>query len=143
MSEAERLSQRARLILAQIHALIAQDHMHENLLDRARDHHTRLVDPDPLVHLPTGVPLEERVQLAVVVAEQSARAGAGPGHGNVIFNTTRPISRSCCHIKYHTEVISAFTEVLLSVSAVWCVLALCAYLTPVNGSGAAHAQPLL
>lgn len=112
--EAERLSQRARLILAQIHALIAQDHMHENLLDRARDHHTRLVDPDPLVHILTGVPLEERVQFAVVVAEQPARAGSG--HENVTFNTThtlRPISRSRCHIQYHTEVISAFTEALL------------------------------
>lgn len=94
VSEAERLSQRARVILAQIHALIGQDYMHENLLHRPRDHHTRLVDPDPLVHIPTGVSLEESVQFAVVLAEQPVRAGSG--HGNVTFNTS--LTHSTSHI---------------------------------------------
>lgn len=115
VSEAEHFSQRPRVILAQIDALIAQDHMHENLLHRARDHHTRLVDPDPLVHIPTCVPFEKRVQFAVVLAEQQP-VRAGSGHGNVTFNTThtlRPISTARCHIKYHAGVISIFTDSLL------------------------------
>lgn len=49
VSEAERLSQRARAVLAQVDALIAQYHMHEDPLHRSGDHHTRLAGSYPLV----------------------------------------------------------------------------------------------
>ena len=79
LAEAEDRRDRARGVLREVHALIAQDNVHVHLVHRLGDHHARLVGPDPLVDTSFRVPLQERVQFAVPLGERVH--GAHSGHG--------------------------------------------------------------
>lgn len=76
--EANGRGERARRVLGEIHALIAQHHVHVHLVDGLRYHHARFVGSDPLVHRPLRVPLQEGVQLDVPAGQEGPRAG--PSH---------------------------------------------------------------
>lgn len=89
LAEAERLAQLAGRVLGEVEALVAQHHVHEHPADALRHHHARLVALDPLVHVPLGVPLQERVQLDVPAAQQ--RAGAAASHA-APSRASRPVS---------------------------------------------------
>ena len=79
LAEAEHRRDGARRVLRQVHALVAQDHVHVHLVHRLGDHHARLVGPDPLVHASLRVPLQEGVQFAVPSGERVHAAHSGHG----------------------------------------------------------------
>ena len=79
LAETEDRRELARGVLRQVHALVAQDHVHVDLVNRLGDHHARLVGPDPLIDAPLRVPLQERVKFAVPSGE--CVHGAHSGHG--------------------------------------------------------------
>lgn len=80
--EAEGCGERARRVLGQVHALIAQHDVHVHLVDGLRHHHAGLVCSDPLIHRPIRVSLQEGVQLDVPSGEErtgdvSSHVGTG------------------------------------------------------------------
>lgn len=76
--EVKRLCERAWRVLSQVHALITQHHVHVHFVDGTGPDHARFVGPDPLIHGPVRVPLQEGVQLDVPAGKEGS--GPGPSH---------------------------------------------------------------
>lgn len=76
--EARGGNERARRELGDVHALVAQNHVHVDSVDAVRHHHARFGGSDPFIHPPLRVPLQEGVQTGVPPGQEGP--GTGPGH---------------------------------------------------------------
>lgn len=70
----------ARRELGEVHALVAQNHVHVDPVDAVRHHHARFGGPDPFIQFPVSVPLQEGVQPGVPPGQEGPGTGSTSSH---------------------------------------------------------------